>query len=85
MASSKWECILLLRHHERGMGAARSSPRYLWRICRTTAAVAASASELVKNVPKELLIDGKFVAPQSGRTFSVIDPRNEEVRALRLS
>ena len=46
---------------------------------RTTAAVAGNAAELTKNVPKELLIDGNFVPAQSGKTFAIIDPRNEEV------
>ena len=42
--------------------------------------MAGNAAELTKNVPKELLIDGNFVPAQSGKTFAIIDPRNEEVR-----
>lgn len=64
--------------------AARAARRFLSgnassRGIQTTAAVAGNAAELTKNVPKELLIDGNFVPAQSGKTFAIIDPRNEEV------
>jgi hypothetical protein len=37
--------------------------------------------EFLKSSPKQLLIDGKWVAAKSGKTFESINPANEEVLA----
>jgi acyl-CoA reductase-like NAD-dependent aldehyde dehydrogenase len=40
------------------------------------------ALEFLRESPKKLLINGKWVAPKSGKTFETINPANEEVLAL---
>jgi aldehyde dehydrogenase (NAD+) len=42
----------------------------------------AAALEFLKSSPKKLLIDGKWVPAQSGKTFETVNPANEEVLAL---
>jgi acyl-CoA reductase-like NAD-dependent aldehyde dehydrogenase len=41
-----------------------------------------AALEFLRQSPKKLLINGKWVAPKSGQTFETINPANEEVLAL---
>jgi acyl-CoA reductase-like NAD-dependent aldehyde dehydrogenase len=38
--------------------------------------------DFLKGSPKKLLIDGKWVAAKSGKTFETVNPANEEVLAL---
>jgi acyl-CoA reductase-like NAD-dependent aldehyde dehydrogenase len=38
--------------------------------------------DFLRQSPKKLLINGKWVAPKSGKTFETINPANEEVLAL---
>ena len=38
--------------------------------------------DFLRHSPKKLLINGKWVAPKSGKTFETINPANEEVLAL---
>src|ERR1700722_17425024 len=49
-----------------------------------SAAAGANAHVLgfLKGSPKKLLIDGKWVAARSGKTFETINPANEEALAL---
>src|SRR5216684_5100118 len=39
------------------------------------------AFEFLRDIPKQLLIAGKWVPAQSGKTFPTINPATEEVRA----
>jgi acyl-CoA reductase-like NAD-dependent aldehyde dehydrogenase len=41
-----------------------------------------AALDFLRQSPKKLLINGKWVAPKSGKTFETINPANEEVLAL---
>ena len=41
-----------------------------------------AATSFLKGSPKKLLINGKWVAPKSGKTFETINPATEEVLAL---
>ena len=41
-----------------------------------------AALEFLRQSPKKLLINGKWIAPKSGKTFETINPANEEVLAL---
>src|SRR5271154_942914 len=41
-----------------------------------------SVLDFLKSSPKKLLINGKWVAPKSGKTFETVNPANEEVLAL---
>src|SRR5208283_5246805 len=41
-----------------------------------------SVLDFLKSSPKKLLINGKWVAPKSGKTFETLNPANEEVLAL---
>jgi len=43
------------------------------------AGATAAARKFLKDSPKKLLIDGKWVAAKSGKTFETINPANEEV------
>jgi acyl-CoA reductase-like NAD-dependent aldehyde dehydrogenase len=43
---------------------------------------AAAASALLKSSPRKLLIDGKWVAAKSGKTFETINPATEDVLGL---
>ena len=38
--------------------------------------------DFLRRSPKKLLINGKWIAPKSGKTFETINPANEEVLAL---
>src|SRR6202161_1596468 len=38
--------------------------------------------DFLRDSPKKLLINGKWVAARSGKTFETINPANEEVLAL---
>lgn len=42
----------------------------------------AAVREFLKDSPKKLLIDGKWVSSKSGKTFETINPANEEVLGL---
>ena len=46
------------------------------------AGATAAACKFLRDSPKKLLIDGKWVAAKSGETFETINPSNEEVLAL---
>jgi len=46
------------------------------------AGATAASREFLKDSPKKLLIDGKWVAAKSGKTFETINPANEEVLGL---
>ena len=46
------------------------------------AGATAAARKFLKDSPKKLLIDGKWVAAKSGKTFETINPANEEVLGL---
>src|ERR1700722_8370617 len=41
-----------------------------------------AATTFLKSSPKKLLINGKWVAPKSGKSFETINPATEEVLAL---
>src|SRR5208283_1163744 len=41
-----------------------------------------AVTSFLRGSPKKLLINGKWVAPKSGKTFESINPANEEVLAL---
>ena len=43
---------------------------------------AGSVLDFLKSSPRKLLINGKWVASKSGKTFETINPSNEEVLAL---
>ncbi len=45
-------------------------------------AKSSAALEFLKSSPKKLLINGKWVASKSGKTFETLNPANEEVLAL---
>jgi acyl-CoA reductase-like NAD-dependent aldehyde dehydrogenase len=46
------------------------------------AGATAAARKFLTGAPKKLLIDGKWVAAKSGKTFETINPANEEVLGL---
>src|SRR5580658_830596 len=46
------------------------------------AGATAAARKFLTGAPKKLLIDGKWVAAKSGKTFETVNPANEEVLAL---
>ena len=46
------------------------------------AGATAAVRKFLKDSPKKLLIDGKWVAAKSGKTFETINPANEEVLGL---
>jgi acyl-CoA reductase-like NAD-dependent aldehyde dehydrogenase len=46
---------------------------------RAAAGATAAARKFLNDSPKKLLIDGKWVAAKSGKTFETINPANEEV------
>ena len=41
-----------------------------------------AALDFLRESPKKLLINGKWVAPKSGKTFETVNPSNEEVLAV---
>src|SRR5208283_1499977 len=41
-----------------------------------------AVTSFLRGSPKKLLINGKWVAPKSGKTFETINPATEEVLAL---
>ncbi len=45
-------------------------------------AKSSAALEFLRNSPKKLLINGKWVGAKSGKTFETLNPANEEVLAL---
>src|SRR5271154_4250932 len=48
----------------------------------TRGAKSSAALEFLKSSPKKLLINGKWVASKSGKTFETLNPANEQVLAL---
>src|SRR5277367_1844718 len=54
----------------------------LERAAGSTSAPRKDTLEFFKGAPKKLLIDGKWVAAKSGKTFESINPANEEVLGL---
>lgn len=46
------------------------------------AGATAAARKFLTGAPKKLLIDGRWVAAKSGKTFETINPANEEVLGL---
>src|SRR5580704_13501623 len=50
---------------------------------KATAGIKTPATiDFLKSSPKRLLINGKWVAAKSGKTFETVNPANEEVLAL---
>jgi len=41
-----------------------------------------AALEFLRQSPKKLLVNGKWVGAKSGKTFETVNPANEEVLAL---